>query len=263
MDGLTVFAAAKAAEMTYLRTTVRGTTLRRMYELYESQSIFGALKNLFRLRGDRVAIVSGCSDTFQGYGFDTKCSDASRIAWKSSQDSELVRMYQGEDNKIRSAVPSFNSSAALPDESNGEWSQVTNLFKSEPVCGRYVPVSKCSLHNAIVEYNIVFRSKVLSLKNQSWQDDNDLSQTVYQSRNPTYLRPTASTHPSSAHKQADLPPQTDLTPCPCGDYSLHTYHSSSQPDKSPSSAIYHWCNGKSHAERCRRWGNGHSPSRLL
>lgn len=44
--------------MTYWRTAARGTTLRKMYDLYESQSILGALKNLFRLRGDRLAVVS-------------------------------------------------------------------------------------------------------------------------------------------------------------------------------------------------------------
>jgi hypothetical protein len=58
MDGLTMFAIAKAAEMTYWRTAARGTTLRKMYDLYESQSILGALKNLFRRRGDGLAVVS-------------------------------------------------------------------------------------------------------------------------------------------------------------------------------------------------------------
>jgi hypothetical protein len=58
MDGLTMFAFAKAAQMTYWRAATRGTTLRKMYDLYESQSILGALKNLFHLRGDSLAIVS-------------------------------------------------------------------------------------------------------------------------------------------------------------------------------------------------------------
>jgi hypothetical protein len=58
MDGLTMFAVAKAAEMTYWRTAARGTTLREIYDLYESQSILGALKNLFCLRGDGLAVVS-------------------------------------------------------------------------------------------------------------------------------------------------------------------------------------------------------------
>jgi hypothetical protein len=58
MDGLTMFAVARAAEMTYCRSAARGTTLRKLYDLYESQSILGALKNLFRLRGDGLAIVS-------------------------------------------------------------------------------------------------------------------------------------------------------------------------------------------------------------
>ena len=57
MDGLTMFAAAKAAEMIYWRTASRGTTLRQMYDLYESQAILGALKNIFRLRGNQVVAV--------------------------------------------------------------------------------------------------------------------------------------------------------------------------------------------------------------
>jgi hypothetical protein len=58
MDGLTMFAVAKAAELTYWRTAAHGTTLRKMYDLYESQAILGALKNLFCLRGDGLAVVS-------------------------------------------------------------------------------------------------------------------------------------------------------------------------------------------------------------
>jgi hypothetical protein len=58
MDGLTVFAVAKAAEMIFWRTAANGTTLRSMYTLYESQSILGALKNIFRLRGDKLAVIS-------------------------------------------------------------------------------------------------------------------------------------------------------------------------------------------------------------
>jgi len=58
MDGLTMFAVAKAAELTYWRAAARGTTLRRMYDLYGSQTIMGAIKNLFHLRGDRLSVVS-------------------------------------------------------------------------------------------------------------------------------------------------------------------------------------------------------------
>lgn len=58
MDGLTMFAFAKVAEITYWRTVAHGTTLRKMYDLYESQPITGALRNLFCLRGDSLAVVS-------------------------------------------------------------------------------------------------------------------------------------------------------------------------------------------------------------
>lgn len=58
MDGLTMFALAKAAEITFWRRAARGTTLRDMYNLYESQSILGALKNILSLRGDKLAAVS-------------------------------------------------------------------------------------------------------------------------------------------------------------------------------------------------------------
>ncbi|PVI00698.1 hypothetical protein DM02DRAFT_718230 [Periconia macrospinosa] len=58
MDGLAMFAVAKAAEMTYWCAAARGATLRKMYYLYESHFILGALKNLFHFRGDGLAVVS-------------------------------------------------------------------------------------------------------------------------------------------------------------------------------------------------------------
>jgi hypothetical protein len=58
MDGLTVFAVAKAAEIVFWRTAANGTTLRCMYDLYESQTILGALKNILRLRGNELAVAS-------------------------------------------------------------------------------------------------------------------------------------------------------------------------------------------------------------
>ena len=57
-DGLTMFALAKAAETTYWRAAARGTTLRSMYDLYESHSFAGALTNLVRLRGDKLAVAT-------------------------------------------------------------------------------------------------------------------------------------------------------------------------------------------------------------
>lgn len=58
MNGLAFFALAKAAEFTFWRATARGTTLREMYDLYESQSLLGAVNNLVRLRGDKLAVVA-------------------------------------------------------------------------------------------------------------------------------------------------------------------------------------------------------------
>ncbi|USP81703.1 hypothetical protein yc1106_08977 [Curvularia clavata] len=286
MDGLTMFALAKAAEMTYWRTAAQGTTLRKMYDLYESQSILGALKNLFYLRGDGLAVVSvlcfisalrgplfqrasmvdgnavqyivgkqelkvaqlippnflfqgsvgnpllfdaaynaymdrapilinitnvekecgdKCEGKVNGYGFEIKCSDVSNIPWDNSSDSVLRQMYQGPDTSIGSAVPSFNSSAVLPGQiqeltfnsslddvareaqvsaDQQGWFQITNLFKSESVCGGNLSIHKCSLHHAVVEYNVILSNGILSLRNQSWQDDNVLFQT------PTWSFPT-------------------------------------------------------------------------
>jgi hypothetical protein len=294
MDGLTMFAVAKAAELTYWRTAARGTTLRKMYDLYESQAIFGALNNLFCLRGNGLAFVSvlclvsalrgplfqrasmvdgnavrhtvgkhelkvaqlippnflfqgsvgnpllfdvaynayverapiainitkngeGCgdkceskvkvratiepqtqTDRCQGYGFEIKCSDVSSIPWNTSSDSALRQMYQDPDTSIGSAVPIFNSSAVLPggiqemtynssaDDAAAEaqitadqqgWFQITNLFKSEPVCGGDLSIHTCSLHHAVLEYNVVLSNGILSLRSQNWQDDNVLFQT--------------------------------------------------------------------------------------
>jgi hypothetical protein len=125
------------------------------------------------------------ADTCQGYGFEIKCSDVSNIPWDNSSDSALRQMYQDPDTSIGSAVPIFNSSAVLPgekqeltfnssvDDAAAEaqvaadqqgWFQITNLFKSESVCGEDLSIHKCSLHH-------------LSLRSQNWQDDNVLFQT--------------------------------------------------------------------------------------
>jgi hypothetical protein len=95
-------------------------------------------------------------------------------------------------------VPAFNSSAVLlgatiestlddePDDATREaqttrdqqgWFQINNLFKTESVCGGNLSVHKCSLHHAVVEYNVVLSNGTLSLGSQSWQDDNVLFQT--------------------------------------------------------------------------------------
>jgi hypothetical protein len=135
----------------------------------------------------------------QGYGFEIKCSDVSNIPWDNSSDSALRQMYQDPDVLIGSAVPSFNSSAVLPggiqelplnssleEDAAGEaqvaadqqgWFQITNLFKSESICGGNLSIHKCSLHHAVVEYNVVLSNGILSLRSQSWQDDKVLFQT--------------------------------------------------------------------------------------
>ncbi|CAI6332970.1 unnamed protein product [Periconia digitata] len=285
MDGLTMFALTKAAEVTYWRTAARGTTLRDMYDLYESHSILGALNNLFRLRGNGLAVVSvlclvsalrgplfqrastvdgnalretvgrqelkiaqlippnflfqnlvgnpllfdgaynayvertpilnvpsnekecgdKCEGKVKGYGFEIKCLDVSSVPWDNSSDSALRQMYQASDISIGSAVPIFNSSAVLPggiqkytfdsslDDAAREaqitaeqqgWFQTTSLFKSEPICGGALSVHTCSLHHAVVEYDVVLSNGTLSLRSDNWQDDNVLFQT------PTWNFPT-------------------------------------------------------------------------
>jgi hypothetical protein len=57
-DGLTMVALANAAAVTYWCAAARGTTLRHMYDLYESQSFMGAINNLVHLRGNKLAIAS-------------------------------------------------------------------------------------------------------------------------------------------------------------------------------------------------------------
>jgi hypothetical protein len=116
-------------------------------------------------------------------------------------------MYQGPDTSIGSAIPIFNSSAVLPsgmqqltynsslDDAAREaqvaadqqgWFRITNLFKSEPICGGKLSVHECSLHHAVVEYNIVLSNGTLSLRTQNWQDDDVLFQTYVLIS--TYLR---------------------------------------------------------------------------
>lgn len=115
-------------------------------------------------------------------------------------------MYQDPDVSVGSAVPSFNSSAVLTggiqelifDSSHDAdkeaqvaadqqgWFQITNLFKSESICGGNLSVHKCSLHQAVVEYDVVLSNGILRLRSESWQDDNVLFQTYVLI--PTYLR---------------------------------------------------------------------------
>ena len=106
-------------------------------------------------------------------------------------------MYQDPENQIGSAVPAFNSSAVLAsgmDDSISNRSdntdrnakiatehkgifQVTNLFKSEPICGGDLSLRKCSLHHAVVEYDIALTNGTMSLRSENWQDDKVLFET--------------------------------------------------------------------------------------
>jgi hypothetical protein len=108
-------------------------------------------------------------------------------------------MYQ-DSGQPGSAVPAFNSSAILPggmDDSpydpsdqmlkGGEaqkaadlrgWFNITNLFKNEAICGGDLSLHKCSLHHAVVEYDVTLSSNgIVSLRNENWQDDKVLFQT--------------------------------------------------------------------------------------
>ncbi|KAF1850625.1 uncharacterized protein K460DRAFT_372824 [Cucurbitaria berberidis CBS 394.84] len=258
-DGLTMFALAKAAEATYWRAAARGTTLRNMYDLYEFHSLVGAINNLVRLRGNRLAVVtllclvsalrgplfqrasvvvgnatwktSGvqklnvaqlippiffldtpilingslsneecgdvCSGKVKGYGFDIKCSEVTKIPWDISGNSTVRQEFQDMTNRIGDAVPAFNSSAHLqglpyPEYANATdfiaaeqrgWFEVVNLFKTEPICGGDLSISTCSLHHAVVEYEVSLRNGTISLSRDNWQEDNVLFQT------PTWLLP--------------------------------------------------------------------------
>jgi hypothetical protein len=120
-------------------------------------------------------------------------------------------MYQ-ESGQPGSAVPAFNSSAILPGamdySSNitsaemlkaGEaqraadqrgWLNITNLFKTEPICGGDLSLHKCSLHHAVVEYDVTLSSNgILSLRNKNWQDDKVLFQTYAFINNPLPYSP--------------------------------------------------------------------------
>lgn len=58
MDGLTAFALADVAAMLYWKTLAKGSTLRHLYDMFESYSVLGALNNLVRRRGDRLAVAT-------------------------------------------------------------------------------------------------------------------------------------------------------------------------------------------------------------
>ncbi|KAF2466118.1 uncharacterized protein BDR25DRAFT_237763 [Lindgomyces ingoldianus] len=278
MDGLTAFALAGGATISFWRTTSRGTTLRNMYDIYESRAFLGAVDNLLHLRPNMVAIsailclastlrgplfqrasvvnsnfvkeyfndyelkvaqiippgylypnltftsasydavydqyverspvyINHSSSTcrclctgkvkvrlelFHGYGFDIRCS-SSKIAWDASVNSTVRRLYQDEDNSIGDAVPAFNTSASLQgfDGSDGDdkdrpafeavegrgWFDVVNLFKTQPVCGGELSITRCSLHHAVVEYAVELRNHTIQLQHPHWQNDTLLFQT--------------------------------------------------------------------------------------
>ncbi|KAF2184724.1 hypothetical protein K469DRAFT_739323 [Zopfia rhizophila CBS 207.26] len=273
MDGVTMFALMDAAAITYWQAAAHGTTLRKMYDLYESHTFLGALNNVIRLRVNKVAVASilclvsalrgplfqraslvmsnvtrdtsgeqelrvaqlippgfiypngtqtstsydvvydayierapihmeidygECGDVCDGkvkaYGFDIKCSNLTTIPWDDSENSTVRDQFQYSGNRIGGAVPSFNSSAYLQgvafseegdaDEDafeaaeNRGWFDVVNLFKTEPVCGGELSVSKCSLHHAVVEYAVDLRNGTMSLLHDHWQDDTVLFQTA-------------------------------------------------------------------------------------
>ena len=87
-------------------------------------------------------------------------------------------------------MPSFNVSANLPNgvsaDSTSEeqttaeqqgWFEVVNLFKREPICGGDLTIHKCSLHSAVVEYEVALRNGTVDLTRNDWQDDKVLFQT--------------------------------------------------------------------------------------
>jgi hypothetical protein len=140
------------------------------------------------------------TDACQGYGFDIQCSEVSSIPWDNSSDSTVRQMYQDPENPYESDVPAFNSSALLPGgidqfsynnsdelEKGAEvqraadrrgWFNITNLFKTEAICGGELSLHKCSLHHAVVEYDVAMSSNgILSLRNENWQNDTVLFQT--------------------------------------------------------------------------------------
>jgi hypothetical protein len=55
--------------------------------------------------------------------------------------------------------------------------QITNLFKSEPICGGNLSLHKCSLHHAVLEYDVTLSNGILSLREENWQHDKVLFQT--------------------------------------------------------------------------------------
>lgn len=120
-------------------------------------------------------------------------------------------MYSDPENQIGSAVPAFNNSAVLVDCREGStfnrsgdtdrdtdrdteiatnqrgMIQVSNLFKPEPICGAHLSLHKCSLHHAIIEYDVALTNGTLSLRSENWQDDKVLfeTQVPYNNQNPS------------------------------------------------------------------------------
>lgn len=126
------------------------------------------------------------TDNLQGYGFDIQCAVLRTMSWHSS---ELHDRYVNNSNVAFDVVPAFDSSAYMfgaadfgdvttTDEVADErgWCKVFNLFKTEPICGGQISISECSLHHAILDYDVELRNDSVGLLHQHWQDDTVVSQ---------------------------------------------------------------------------------------
>jgi hypothetical protein len=132
--------------------------------------------------------------TLQGFGFNVNCS-ATSIAPNSTAAQQFL--IEG-DTKIGDAAPAFViqgsvytlDSIDLTDVSTNLTQQaqlvaneemgrldITSVFKSDPSCQADVSVNTCSLHRAILDYDVTMQNGTIALQHAHWQQDNTFTRT--------------------------------------------------------------------------------------
>jgi hypothetical protein len=125
--------------------------------------------------------------TLQGFGFVVNCSTT---FIPPNSDTAKQFLIEGETN-IGDSAPAFVIQASIPgpntefiDLNSNQTQQaqfveieeiglldVTSVVKSNPRCQADLSVYTCSLHRAIVEYDVTLQIGTIALQHANWQQD--------------------------------------------------------------------------------------------
>lgn len=164
--------------------------------LYGSGFVFsGSFSQLYTAFGTGAPIKfsypecgDSCTTTLKGFGFSVNCSTV-----PVSNDDARAGFRSENVTDIGSAIPVFNVSSSLYGEiecgvgdscfaknkAAAELGriEIANLFKAAPDCESDVSVTRCTLRQAIVEYDVELQDGIISLQHPHWQNDTILYNT--------------------------------------------------------------------------------------